>query len=92
MNNEIEIMKVEIEMFKSTAVREERTEIRDNRMNVKLSKLDLTNFDGKILQWKEFWDCFESSIDCNNQLRNVVKLNYLKSKLEESAARVIEGL
>lgn len=44
------------------------------------------------MQYKSFWDTFESSVDNNTGLNKIDKFNYLRSLLEETALRAIEGL
>jgi len=36
--------------------------INNSSSKVKLPKLHLTSFDGKILNWQEFWDIFNSAV------------------------------
>ena len=62
------------------------------RVNVKLPKLELRKFNGKIYEWQEFWDGFCSAIHENEELANVDKFKYLKSFLEEPARSVIAGM
>ena len=45
---------------------------------VNLPKFNLRPFSGKIHEWQEFWDGFNSAIHQNENLANVDKLNYLK--------------
>ncbi|XP_065067646.1 uncharacterized protein LOC135693183 [Rhopilema esculentum] len=51
---------------------------------VKLPKLELQKFTGKIHEWPEFWDGFQS-VHKNPDLAACDKFKYLKSFLEESA-------
>ena len=62
------------------------------KVNVKLPKLELRKFNGKIYEWQEFWDGFCSVIHENEELANVDKFKYLKSFLEEPARSVIAGM
>ena len=62
------------------------------KVNVKLPKLELRKFNGKIYEWQEFWDGFCSAIHENEELANVDKFKYLKSFLEEPARSVIAGM
>lgn len=57
----------------------------------KLPKLTLPIFTGNILEWQTFWDSFESSVHNNLSLSDVQRFSYLKSLLQDDAARVIEG-
>ena len=58
---------------------------------VKLPKLELRKFSGKIAEWPEFWDGFQSVIHDNEQLVKVDKFKYLRSYLEEPASSVVGG-
>ena len=69
---------------------EQQTIIRQN--TVKLPKLKLTSFRGDKLKFKEFWDCFETTIDQNPTLSRVEKFNYLMSTLGGDAKDTIAGL
>ena len=57
----------------------------------RLPKLTLPKFSGDILTWKTCWDSFESTVHLNAGLNDVQKFSYLKSQLENEAARTIEG-
>lgn len=61
-------------------------------VNVKLPKLELKKFNGKIYEWQEFWDGFCSAIHDNDHLANVDKFKYLKSFLDEPAKPVVTGM
>ena len=39
----------------------------------RLPKLEMKRFNVDICQWQEFWDCFESSVDSNQDLTPVMK-------------------
>ena len=52
----------------------------------------MKRFDGNICEWQEFWDCFESSVDSNQTLAPVLKLNYMKGLLDGQARAAIAGL
>eukprot|EP00794_Sanderia_malayensis_P019297 gene19297-biopygen16177 len=45
-------------------------------VNVKLPKLELKKFNGKIHEWQEFWDGFCSAIHDNDHLANVDKFKF----------------
>lgn len=59
---------------------------------VKLPKLQLVSFDGNVLKWNEFWDCFKASVHQNESLSEVDKMNYLKAQLSGVAKEAIAGL
>ena len=64
----------------------------EKRVNVRLPKLELKKFAGKIHEFQEFWDSFESAIHDNESLSKVDKFKYLRSFLEEPAKSVIAGM
>ena len=60
-------------------------------VKVKLPKLRPKRFSGKVQEWQEFWDSFESSIHNNETLSDVDKFCYLRSLLIEPASSAIAG-
>ena len=44
----------------------------------KLPKLEVRKFGGKVSEWQEFWDSFESAIDKNEALADVDKFSHLR--------------
>ena len=61
-------------------------------VNIKLPKLELSKFSGKVHEFQEFWDGFQSAIHENENLANVDKFKYLRSFLQEPAKSVIAGM
>ena len=61
-------------------------------VRVKLLKIDLQKFSGKMEHWQEFWDSFKSAIHELSGLAKVDKFKYLRSYLEEPVRKVIGGL
>ena len=61
-------------------------------VRVKLPKLEVKRFNGKIEEWQEFWDCYESSIHSNTALSSVDKFSYLRGLLGGAAKTAISGL
>ena len=59
---------------------------------VRLPKITLPRFNGDIKRYQAFWQCFKSSVDENESLSDVHKLNYLISSLEGQAFKALEGL
>ena len=66
------------------------TQIQDVR--VKLPELELSKFDGDIINWQGFWDQFLIAIHENDSLADIDKFTYLKSFLSDSALQSINGL
>ena len=60
-------------------------------VRAKLPKLEVKKFSGKLGEWREFWDSFESAIHLNDGLSNVDKFSYLRSLLLEPARLAIGG-
>ena len=60
--------------------------------NVKLPRLELSKFNGDIIEWKGFWDQFKSTVHENNNISTIEKFNYLRTLLEDSALSAILGL
>ncbi|XP_068720614.1 uncharacterized protein [Montipora capricornis] len=61
-------------------------------MHVRLPKLEAKWFNGKIEEWQEFWDCYESSVHLNTTLSSVNKFSYLRGLLGGAAKPAIAGL
>ena len=60
-------------------------------MKAKPPKLKVKRFNGRLQDWQEFWDSFQSSIDGNDNLSAVDKSSYLKSLVQEPARSMIAG-
>ena len=61
------------------------------KKTAKLPKLEVKKFSGRIQEWQEFWDSFESAIDKNESLAAVDKFAYLRSLVVEPARSTIAG-
>ncbi|KAJ8042348.1 hypothetical protein HOLleu_13378 [Holothuria leucospilota] len=59
--------------------------------SVKLPKLELPKFSGKVIDWQPFWDQFKAVVD-NSELPTVNKFSYLQALLEGDAKTCIQGL
>ena len=60
---------------------------------VKLPKVSVPTFDGKVLNWKTFWEQFDATIHSKTALNDAEKLIYLQDALKDGPARfVIQGL
>ena len=60
-------------------------------IRVKLPRLEVRKFSGKLEEWQEFWDSFESAIHSNDSLSKVDKFSYLRGLLLEPARSAIAG-
>ena len=60
-------------------------------VRVRLPKLEIQKFDGKIERWQEFWDSFKSSVDENPALSDVDKFSYLRGLLKDQTRDSISG-
>ncbi len=58
---------------------------------VKLPKLGIKKFEGKISEWQEFWDAYKSAVHDDTFLAKVDKFKYLRGYLEEPAKSVVTG-
>ena len=62
-----------------------------SKAKARLPKLEVRKFNGKVQEWQEFWDAFESAIDQNESLTAVDKFAYLRSLVTEPARSTIAG-
>ena len=60
-------------------------------VRAKLPKLEVKKFSGKIYDWQEFWDNYESAINGNKNLSDVDKFSYLRGLIEGPAKSAIAG-
>ena len=63
-----------------------------NGYKVRLPKLTIKPFSGKLTAWTPFWDSFNSAIHANPDLSKVDKFHYLRSMVSHSALEAISGL
>ncbi len=59
---------------------------------VRLPKLTIKPFNGKLTAWTPFWDAFRSAIHENPELSNIYKFNYLRSLVTHGALEATSGL
>ena len=60
---------------------------------VKLPKLEVSTFDGNIVNWHTLWEQCDVSVHRSIALSDAEKLVYLRSSLKRSSAKaIIEGL
>ena len=62
-----------------------------NSIRARLPKLEVRKFSGKVEEWQEFWDSFQSAIHTNGALADVDKFSYLKGLITGSAKAAIAG-
>ena len=60
--------------------------------SVRLPKLEIPPFNGDKLKWSEFWDSFNALVHKNTSISDIVKLNYLMSKLTGEARQAVSGI
>ena len=58
---------------------------------VRLPKLEVKKFSGKVDEWQTFWDNFECAIHKNNSLAEIDKFSYLRGLVEGKASAAIAG-
>ena len=56
---------------------------------VKLPKISVPIFDGKVVNWKSFWDQFDATIHCKTGLNNTKKMMYSQEALKDVPARFV---
>lgn len=64
----------------------------NNNTRVKLPKVEVRHFNGKVDERQEFWDCYESSIHSHPNLSDIDKFSYLRGPLRGAARTTIPGL
>jgi hypothetical protein len=60
--------------------------------SIRLPKLTLPTFDGKVLEWTSWWEQFNADIHLNEELPDISKFSYLRSLVGGEAAQAIAGL
>ena len=91
MENDLE--NLTLKLIKLTDDREKRehrtTEEASASSGVRLPKISVPTFDGKILSWKSIWEQFEATIQSKAGLNDIEKLTYLQDALKNSPARLM---
>ncbi|ELU00069.1 hypothetical protein CAPTEDRAFT_41371, partial [Capitella teleta] len=59
---------------------------------IRLPKLTLPTFDGKVLEWTSWWEQFNADIHLNEELQDISKISYLHSLVGGEAVQAIAGL
>jgi len=70
----------------------ESKKVHEMQSVVKLPKIEMITFNGEKTRWSEFWDSLMCAVHNNKSLSNIVKFNYLKSKLVGEARMAVAGL
>ena len=88
---------LKLKLIKLTHDQEKRehwsTEEASASPGVRLPKISIPTFDGKILSRKSFWEQFDATIHSKAGLNDIEKLTYLQDALKDSPARfMIPGL
>ena len=60
-------------------------------VRAELPELEARKFSGKLEEWQEFWDSFETALHSNDSLSHVDKFSYLRGLLLEPARSAIAG-
>ena len=63
----------------------------EQKIRVKLPKLEITKFQGTHLDWQRFWSQFEAGID-NAKITQVAKFSYMKELIDSKVRMSIDGL
>jgi hypothetical protein len=63
-----------------------------NMNNIKLPKLQLPSFSGRVLEWVSYWQQFEAAVHISDTIPDVTKYSYLLASLKGDAKQAIEGL
>ena len=66
-------------------------DFKKSNVKVKLPRLNLPTFGGKLTTWPSFWDSFSSMIHTNDELSKIDKFKYLLSSLEGEAKDTLLG-
>ena len=91
LEREIEKIKIETEYARSQLEKIRLDGPGNSTKKVRLPKLSLPYFDGKITKWPSFWDSFKSTIHENRELAKVDKFKYLLASLHGDAKETLAG-
>lgn len=73
-------------------IQPETAQMTNKQRSIKLPKLELRKFDGRLENWPLFWEQFENAVHNNEDLDDVGKFQYLRSLLTGRAAATLNGL
>ena len=88
MEEELKIEEMKLDMEKKN---EDKDIIVNSNIQVKLSKLAITKFEGTHLDWFRFWNQFEAEID-KAEISAISKFPYLREFLVPKLRALIDGL
>ena len=91
LERKIEKIKIETEYARSQLEKIGLHGPGNSTKKVRLPKLSLPYFDGKITEWPSFWDSFKSTIHENRELAKVDKFKYLLASLHGDAKETLAG-
>ena len=64
----------------------------NHKNKVKLPRLEISKFNGDVIERKGFWDQFKSTVNKNNHISGIEKFNYLRTLPENSTLSKITRL
>lgn len=88
---EIATMSADQEKSKRESMSTQDSVSKQNPQFLKLPRIDLPSFYGDFPAWLSFKEVFSSTIGSNEQLSDIMKLQYLLSTLKGSAAKLVKG-
>ena len=88
MEEELKIEEMKLDMEKKN---EDKDIIVNSNIQIKLSKLAITKFEGTHLDWFRFWNQFETEID-KVEISAISKFPYLREFLVPKLRALIDGL
>ena len=68
------------------------TEVKSNKVGVKLPKIKIKPFDGEAMEWTAFIEAFDAMIDIRTDISLIEKFTYLRGFLTGSALQTIQGM
>ena len=64
----------------------------NNHIDAKLPEIEIPKFNGKPIEWQNFWDQFSAAADSKTNIHEVANFFYLKSVLSKHVQESIRGL
>ncbi|UYV72564.1 hypothetical protein LAZ67_9003720 [Cordylochernes scorpioides] len=96
LNDEVEIcidkcIRLKCELDLKHNGQEPSEKKKEVNLHVKMPKLELPTFNGRLESWLSFKDLFFSAIGSNSQIPDIEKLQYLKGQLRGEALRLVNA-